>query len=77
MFDQYDFSEVKIFVVFERMSGKMFSLVDAVLFYAEGVWGFREAFDCNSVQNHALRSFLGVQKYAAKVAIEGAAEWDP
>ncbi len=42
------------------------SLVDSVLFYAAGVWGFEEAFNCNSVQNHALRCFLGVHKYAAK-----------
>ena len=34
-------------------------------------------FDCNSVQNYTLRCFLGVHKYAAKVAFEGDAGWDP
>ena len=53
------------------------SLVDSVLFYAAGVWGFEEVLDCNTVQNHALRCFLGVHKYAAKVAVEGDAGWDP
>ena len=53
------------------------SLVDSVLFYAAGVWGFEEVSDCNSVQNRALRCFLGVHKYAAKVADEGDAGWDP
>lgn len=53
------------------------SLVDSVLFYTAGVWGFEEVFDCNSVQNRALRCFLGVHKYAAKVAVEGDAGWDP
>ena len=44
-----------------------------VLFYAAGVWCFEEVFDCNSVQNSALRCFLGVHKYAHHID----AGWDP
>jgi hypothetical protein len=35
----------------------------------------KRVFDCNSVR--ALRCFLGVHKYAAKVAVNGDAGWDP
>ena len=62
------------FSVFSKLYN---SLVDSILFYAAGVWGFKERPDCNAIQSRALRCFLGVHKFSAKVAIEGDAGWEP
>ena len=51
------------------------SMVGSVLFYGAGVWGYDEAPECNSIQNRAMRYFLGVHKYTAKGAIEGDMGW--
>lgn len=41
------------------------------------VFGVLKRFLIVTVQNRALRCFLGVHKYAAKVAVNGDAGWDP
>lgn len=53
------------------------SMVAPILFYAAGVWGYEEAIECNSVQNRAMRYFLGVHKFTPRAAIEGEMGWEP
>lgn len=62
------------FPIFTRLYDFM---VAPVLFYAAGVWGFMESPECNSVQHRALRCFLGVHRFAPKVAVEGDMGWEP
>lgn len=52
------------------------SMVESVLLYAAGVWGFEETKECKAIQNRAIRYFLGVHKYTTKLAIEGDMGWD-
>ena len=51
------------------------SMVGSILFYAAGVWGFKNSPDSNAIQARAMRCFLGVHKYTAKGAIEGDMGW--
>lgn len=62
------------FSIFSRLYS---SLVESVLFYAAGIWGFKEAPVCKAIQNRALRCFLGVHKFTAKAAIDGDTGWEP
>ena len=53
------------------------SCVCPVSDYASGVWGFPENDSCNTVQNRAIRSFLGVHKLTPILAISGDMGWMP
>lgn len=41
-------------------------LYGTMLFYAAGVWGFKNAPDSNAIQNWVMRCILRVHKYTAK-----------
>ena len=53
------------------------SCVCPVSDYASGVWGFHENVSCNTIQNRAIRSFLGVHKLTPILAISGDMGWTP
>ena len=63
------------------MYGTYSKLFDAcirpILDYCSGIWGFKNYDQCNIVQNRAIRSFLGVHKYAANSAINSDMGWLP
>ena len=52
------------------------SCVTPIMDYAAGVWGYSNYDRPNTVQNRALRSFLGVHRYASNVVIQGDVGWD-
>ena len=47
------------------------SLVEPVLFYGSGLWGFSEHKKINTIQNKACRYFLGLGKNASNIASRG------
>ena len=48
-----------------------------ILVYAAGVWGFKDVKQVNSIQNRAIRCFLGVHAFAPSLAIQGDMGWEP
>ena len=48
-----------------------------VLDYSSSVWGFNDYASIDAVQNRTIRYFLGVHRFAPKVAINGDAGWLP
>jgi len=46
-----------------------------IMDYCAGVWGFHSYDKPNTVQNRAIRSFLGVHKFTSNVAIYGDMGW--
>ena len=46
-----------------------------IMDYCGGVWGYKPYEKCGSVQNRAIRAFLGVHRYASNVAINGDCGW--
>ena len=53
------------------------SCICPIMDYASGVWGHKYYSKCDTVQNKAIRIFLGVHKYASNVAIQGDVAWIP
>ncbi len=51
------------------------SYVDPILCYCTGVWGVKKHMYCTSIQNRAIRGFLGVHKFAPNLAINGDMGW--
>ena len=48
-----------------------------ILEYQSSVWGYKEYNDIDSVQNRAIRYFLGVHRFAPKLAIYEDVGWLP
>jgi hypothetical protein len=46
-----------------------------VMDYSSGVWGYKKYAKCDTIQNRAIRSFLGVHKHASNLAINGDTGW--
>ena len=53
------------------------SYVCPVLDYSSETWGYINATKIDSVQNKAMRVFLGVHRYAANQMLEGDMGWFP
>ena len=53
------------------------SCICPIMDYASDVWGHKYYSKCDTVQNKAIRIFLGVHKYASNVAIQGDVAWIP
>ena len=51
------------------------TVVEPVLFYGAGIWGYRKFPAIESVLNKAKRLYLGVGKYAPNLAISGDLGW--
>jgi exonuclease III len=62
-------------LVFKTYSKLYESCIIPIMDYAAGVWGFPNYDRPNTVQNRAIRSFLGVHRYASNVAIQGDVGW--
>lgn len=50
--------------------------VTPVLDYCAGVWGYRNFLKIDTVQNRAIRLFLGVHNFAPNLAIQGDMGWE-
>ena len=48
-----------------------------ILDYGASVWGYKNSAQCDSVQNKAIRYFLGVHKFTPLAAINGEMGWLP
>lgn len=46
-----------------------------VMDYAAGIWGFKPYQKCDTIQNRAIRAFLGVHKHTSNVAVNGDVGW--
>ncbi|CAG2247352.1 HARBI1 [Mytilus edulis] len=53
------------------------SCIVPILDYCSSVWGFKDLNCVDTVQNKAIRYFLGVHKFAPKLAINGDVGWLP
>ena len=53
------------------------SCVVPILDYQSSVWGFKAYNDIDSIQNRSIRYFLGVHRFAPKLAINGDMGWMP
>ena len=51
------------------------SCVVPIMDYCAGVWGFKAYDKCNTIQNRAIRSFLGVHRFTSNVVINGDLGW--
>ena len=51
--------------------------VTPILDYCSGVWGFKSHPKIDTVQNRAMRYFLGVHKFAPNLAVTGDMGWIP
>lgn len=51
------------------------SFVDPIMTYGSGIWGFRQFTCCDTIQNRAVRIFLGVHRFAPNYAINGDMGW--
>ena len=48
-----------------------------ILDYQASVWGYKDYSNIDSVQNRSIRYFLGVHRFAPKLAINGDVGWMP
>ena len=48
-----------------------------ILDYQSSVWGYKDYNDIDAVQNRTIRYFLGVHRFAPKLAINGDVGWLP
>ncbi|XP_063446895.1 uncharacterized protein LOC134726422 [Mytilus trossulus] len=53
------------------------SCIVPILDYCSSVWGFKDLNCIDTIQNKAIRYFLGVHKFAPKLAINGDFGWLP
>ena len=53
------------------------SCVTPITDYCSGIWGYVDNLKCVALQNRAIRYFLGVHKFAPKLAINGDMGWTP
>jgi len=53
------------------------SCVIPIMDYCSGIWGYARYDKPNTVQHRAIRSFLGVHRYASNVVINGDTGWTP
>lgn len=63
-----------IWVTYTQLYNACFS---PILNDAAGVWGFKESKVRDTIQNRAIRFFLGLHKFAPIPAIEGDMGWIP
>jgi hypothetical protein len=55
---------------------KMYDVgVVPIMDYCSGVWGFGKFPKCNSIQNRAIRYFMGVHSFSPNPAIQGDMAW--
>ena len=52
------------------------NIVTPILDYGSGVWATKSFSKLQTVQNKAIRTFLGVHRFAANVAIQGDMGWE-
>ena len=73
----------KLFSVYKGFKGmgynsftKLYeSYVEPIMTYSSSIWGYKQFHCCDSIQNRAIRGFLGVHRFAPKVAINGDMGW--
>ena len=53
------------------------SCVVPILDYQSSVWGYKDYNDIDALQNRTIRYFLGVHRFAPKLAINGDMGWLP
>ena len=53
------------------------SYVVPILLYGSGVWGYKNYSCCETIQNRAIRSYLGVHRFAPNLAVWGDMGWIP
>ena len=51
------------------------SYVDPILTYGSGIWGYKHVPWCDTIQNRAIRIFLGVHRFAPNLAVNGDMGW--
>ena len=51
------------------------SCICPILDYSSGVWGYHKFEKINTIQKRAMRIFLGVHRFAPKLALEGDMGW--
>ncbi len=49
--------------------------MDSIILYCSGVWGAKGLGYCDSIQNRAIRSYLGVHRFTPNMAINGDMGW--
>ncbi len=49
--------------------------VTPVMDYCGAVWGFKDYDKCNTIQNRAIRAYLGVHRFSSNIAIHGDLAW--
>ncbi len=49
--------------------------VTSVMDYCGVVWGFKDYDKCNTIQNQAIRAYLGVHRFSSNIAIQGDLAW--
>ncbi len=49
--------------------------VTLVMDYCGAVWGFKDYDKCNTIQNRAIRAYLGVHRFSSNIAIEVDLAW--
>ena len=62
---------------FNTYSSLYQSGVIPILDYCSGVWGYQQYSQIDSVQNRAVRFFLGIHRFAPNLAINGDTGWIP
>ncbi len=73
----------KLYTVYKGFNGlgynsykKLYeSYVDAIILYCAGTWGAKNISYCESIQNRAIRSYLGVHRFTPNLAINGDMGW--
>ena len=73
----------KLYATYKKFDGlgyktftKLFEcLVDSVTNYCSGIWGTKNYSFPDTIQNRAIRMYLGVHKFAANKAINGDFGW--
>ena len=53
------------------------SCITPILDYCSGVWGFRNFQCCETIQNRAMRFYLGVNRFCPNQAVSGDMGWEP
>ena len=51
--------------------------ISQILYYTSSVWGYKQGAKCQSVENKALRYFLGLNKFSPNAMLQGDTGWIP
>lgn len=72
LINKYRMSDGLPFSVYEKL---YYCCIVPIMDYNAGIWGYKSYPKCDTIQNRAIRTYLGVHRRASNLAIHGDVAW--